>query len=131
MTSPTGNATLQAEQHLDVVEQHLGELRTLLSGGALAASVSRELEDQASAAETFGRWVLDLLGHGEAAPAEAVPAARAQLVAALSKHLGPMSTTAEQRAHDDDYGFVDVFAGEDLVAAPDEELGVKPISFSY
>ncbi|MET0887163.1 MAG: hypothetical protein ABWX92_12000 [Mycetocola sp.] len=141
MTLITGNARRDAEQRLDSVDYNLSQLRALISAsgadlhpdrdGGEADATGEGNHDrpfESIVAETFGRWVLDLLGMGESAPSDVVRLARTQLVGALSKRAGDNSTADDQQA--DALLFVDVFAGDDLVSAPDEELGVKPISYA-
>lgn len=132
MTSITGNARRDAEQRLDSVDHHLRQLRALVASGELDPSPVADYDHERAFAsvvtETFGRWVLDLLGLGESDPSDVVRLARMQLVGALSKSVAQTSVEAEQ-GHDDDLHFVDVFAGDDLVDAPGDELGVKPISY--
>lgn len=136
MTLITGNAKRDAEQRLDSVDYNLSQLRALIAAGdpdqkahdaCAAGDGSHDRPFESVVAETFGRWVLDLLGMGEPAPSDVVRQARTQLVGALSKQASVNSTPDDRQA--DALLFVDVFAGDDLVSSPDEELGVKPISY--
>jgi hypothetical protein len=137
MTNITGTASGAAEQHLNSVENHLHHLRELITAGELPVSHNSLpdcAESESVVIETFGRWVLDLLGLDEGVHEDAVRQARVQLVGALSKsgsvadQTGSNGTANAWHADDDSY-FVDVFAEDDLADAPDDELGVKPISY--
>lgn len=129
MTSLTDSSKLHASQHIDSAERHLSELRALIGTGDPAAGEPLESDNESVVAEAFGRWVLDILNLGQASPSHAVATARAQLVAVLSKQDG-RSLPVEQPVDDYDPNFVDLFVGDDLEDTPDEELGVKPISYA-
>jgi len=140
LTPGTRNARHDAEQHLDDVETHLRQLRALVAAGVVEPVSGQASPDQAASpapsadsrmVETFGRWVLDLLGLGDTDASEAVQRARSQLISALSKGVGhgdDVRAETHARQADDDADFVDVFAGDNLEEDPDEELGVRPIS---
>lgn len=143
MTFITGSARLDAEQRLDSIGHHLSQLRALVTDGDVAVDQSSaagvagdggpELgrSYESVVAETFGRWVLDLLGLGESDPSDAVRPARMQLVGALSKIVVQTGQPGAAGNAPADAGlrFVDVFAGDDFMGAPDEELGVKPLGY--